>query len=175
MEEQVKQSVISLRIQMEVFNTIKDVMAYPMTRERIGHYVQELRKSRINRPASPQGMHYKKDTVDVMIDENELTTPFMMEYYADVHNKISSIPGVRRQVMTHICNQAIKDVLESCIVFIKQGDKLKVKDSRAKLTILNIIQETGTVKVEFKKLREEWPIDKLVRDIKEGGLCLMKI
>ena len=170
--EPIKQSVIQLRIELKKFDSIEEIMAYPLMKERVGHHVHELWKSRVNRPTPPAGMRYVKDTVDVMIDQNELTTSFMMKHYADVHNKVSSIPGVRRHIMTHVCSSAINDVLKSCTVALKQGDKLNVKEQRAKLTIIYIDQEKREITVMFKKLKETWTINKFVNDVLDGELYL---
>lgn len=170
--ETVKQSVIQLRIELKRFDSIEEIMAYPLTRDRIAYYVRKLIDSRMLRPAPPVGAHYKRDVVDVMIDDNELTTPFMMMYYADVHNKVSSIPGVRRNVMSYICQKAINDVLKACTLMLKQGDKLNVKDQRAKLTISYIDQEKSEIIIMFKKLKETWAINKFVNEVLAGELYI---
>lgn len=170
--EPIKQSVIQLRIELKKFNSIEEIMHYPLTRDRITYHVRKLRDSRMLIHALSAGAHYKRDTIDVMIDDNELTTPFMMIHYADVHNKVSSIPGVRRNVMTNVCQKAINDVLKSCTVALKQGDKLNVKDQRAKLTISYIDQEKSEITVMFKKLKETWAINKFVNEVLAGELYI---
>lgn len=167
-----EKSVVQLRIQLKKFNSIEEIMNDNIMKQRLNHYVKQIRDSRNDRPDPKPGYHYKKDAVDVMMNENELTTPFMLLHYADVHNKVSSIPSSKRKVMEFLFSSAVSDVFEHYTIHIKQGDKLNVKDVKAKLNIISINQEKGDVIVEMKKVTETWPIKQLVNDIMSGNIFM---
>ena len=159
-----KKSPIQLRIPLKVYKNIEEIMVEPLLEQRIRHYISVLLSERTSRKALA-GMRFLRDAVDAMINEKELNTAFMLAHYADVHNKVSSIPASKRNVMSYICTRSINDVLNDSIVYAHQGDKFNVAGSKSKLSIVSINETDSTLVVELKKVKETWPIQQFVNSV----------
>jgi hypothetical protein len=165
---------VEIFINLKNFNNIEEVMAYPLTKEKVEEQIEHLRKERRTRPLPPPGRRYVRDAVDIMMDENELNTDFMIDHYLGVYHKVSNIPYSKRQVMHFICQNAINAVIRSLHVSIKEGDKLNVEGSKAKLNIIKFDKEKNTVKVMMLKKTEVWGIDQLATSLVRGDLSIIK-
>ena len=161
---------INLRIPLLEFKSIEDALNNEQVKNSIKDEINKLISSRINRPSAPAGMHYKRDIIDVMIDEYELTLSFMLEHFADVYNKVSNIPGTRRNVMSHVCMNAIAIVLKANTVIVKEKDKFHVNGSRAKLSVIKIDTKDKSITVRLNKIDETWLINDFVKSLLDKTL-----
>ena len=165
---------VEIFITLKSFKDVRDIMSYPLTRDKIEEQINELKKERRTRPEPPPGRHYVRNGIDMMMEQNEFNTDFMMEHYLDVYYKVIYMPRSKREVMHFICQNAFNAVIRSLHVSIKEGDKLNVEGSKAKLNIIKFDKEKNTVKVMMLKKTEVWGIDQLATSLVRGDLSIIK-
>ena len=165
---------LSIKIRLKSFNTIDEVVNDTFFVARVKHHLGEVLKQRLKRPEAPVGYHYKKDGLDLLIQDELITSKYFINNYADIYNKVSSITSARREVISFVCSKAVNDTLNHYDIDVTAGDKFNVKESRAKLKVIEIKQENNTVTIEMLKVRETWPISKLVESVSDGTLTLIK-
>lgn len=168
--KEIEKSHIQLRIQLNTFDSVEEVLAFPLTKVCIERHISNAKSARFIRPNAGPGRRYIRDGFDIMSDNGEMNVEFMLTYFADVHNKVSPIPRIKRDTMLYICGNAINEVLKSCTVIVVQGDKMNVVGSRAKLTVLRIMEQDSTIEVQLLKVKEIWPVAKFVQSVKDGTL-----
>lgn len=159
------------RISLErKFSSIEELLSNEDFLPYLENEVSSFINQRLNRPELPHGKRYVRDAVDTMLAEGEITTSFMLEYYPHIYHKISSMPSAKRDVVSHICSNAINKFIQETTIYVEEFSKLNVRDSKAKLKVLSIDNGEQKVKIEFLKKRETWNIGKLVKKIEDGTL-----
>lgn len=165
---------VSIKIRIKSFNSIEEVVSDDIFVDRVKHYLSNVLKQRKERAEAPVGYHYKKDGLDLLMNDGNANYVYFINNYPDIYNKVSNITSARRDVISFVCSNAAKETFEHYDVNVTAGDKFNVKESKAKLKVISIKQENNTVTVEMLKKRETWPIQKFVSSLVDGTLTLIK-
>ena len=165
---------LSIKIRLKSFNSINEVVNDTFFVARVKHHLDEVLKQRRTRPEAPVGYHYKKDGLDLLIANNEAEVHFFVNNFPDIYEKVSNITSARRDVISFVCNNAVRETLDHYDINVIADNKFNVKESRAKLKVISIKQEDNTITIEMLKKRETWPIQKFVESVSDGTLTLFK-
>ena len=165
---------IVIKIRLKSFNSIDEVVSDEFFVDRVKHHLSVVLKKRRERQEPPVGYHYKKDGLDMLINDGLCNYVYFIKNFPDIYAKVSNISSARRDVIIFVCNNAIKETLEHYDIAVTSGDKFNVKESRAKLKVISIKQEDSNITIEMLKKRETWPIQKFVESVSDGTLTLFK-
>ena len=130
-------------------------------------------KQRRERADAPAGYHYKKDGLDMLINDGANYVYFISNF-PDIYAKVSNISSARRDVISFVCNNAVAETLDHYDISVTVCDKFHVKEQRAKLKVIDIKHEDSSITIEMLKKRETWPIQKFVESVSDGTLTLIK-
>jgi len=166
---------LAINIRLKSFNSIEEMVKDNYFVDRVKYYLDEILRQRFLREDAPAGYRYKKDGLDLLIQDELATSKYFINNYPNIYNKISSITSARRNVIEFVCGKAVNDTLNNYKINVTVGDKFNVKESRAKLKVIDIKQEDNTITIEMLKKRETWPISKFVESVIDGTLTLIKI
>lgn len=165
---------LSIKIRLKSFNSIDEVVNDTFFVARVKYHLSEVLKQRHARPAAPIGYHYKKDGLDMLVNESNANYVYFINNFPDIYAKVSNISSARRDVISFVCNNAVAETLDHYDITVIAGNKFHVKESRAKLKVIDIKQEDSTITIEMLKKRETWPIQKFVNSVSDGTLTLIK-
>lgn len=165
---------VSIKIRLKSFNSIEEVVNDEFFVDRVKHYLGEILKQRHVRKEPPAGYHYKKDGLDMLMNESNANYLYFINNFPDIYAKVSNISSARREVISFVCSNAVRETLDHYDINVIADNKFNVKESRAKLKVISIKQEDNTITIEMLKKRETWPIQKFVESVSDGTLTLIK-
>lgn len=165
---------LSIKIRLKSFNSIDEVVNDTLFVARVKYHLEKVLVERVGRKDPPAGYHYKKDGLDMLMNEDNANHVYFINNFPDIYAKVSNISSARRDVISFVCNNAVAETLDHYDITVTSGNKFHVKESRAKLKVIDIKQEDSTVTIEMLKQRETWPIQKFVESVSDGTLTLIK-
>ena len=125
-----------------------------------------------NRPILPKGEVYIKSLYEKMNDDDQFNAEFLIQQYAEIRMKKSSLPSQRRAVVVDVVEQAIQELLDQNKLTIVPGCVFSVRNERARMKIVSIDKKNETLVISFKNKRETWSFIKLVDGIRSNVLIL---
>lgn len=169
-----KEIVTSITIISKSFRTIIEICQDPEFRKFVQKNVNALHKQRHERPVAGEGRYYAKTGYDYLQNDNELSTAYFADAFPDIYIKRSSLSSAKRAIIAQSCFPAITETIKHYEVVVSVGDKLSVKDQRAKLQVLALDNSACTIKVRMLKVTEVWPIDRFVKSLEQGDISVVK-
>ena len=107
-----------------------------------------------------------------MNDDDQFNAEFLIQQYAEIRMKKSSLSSQRRAVVVDVVEQAIQELLDQNKLTIVPGCVFSVRNERARMKIVSIDNKNETLVISFKNKRETWSFIKLVDGIRSNVLIL---
>ena len=98
---------IAIKIRLKSFNSIDEVVSDEFFVDRVKHHLSDVLKKRRERQEPPVGYYYKKDGLDMLINDGVCNYVYFINNFPDIYAKVSSISSARRDVISFVCNNAI--------------------------------------------------------------------
>ena len=79
---------IVIKIRLKSFNSIDEVVSDEFFVDRVKHHLGEVLKQRLKRPEAPVGYHYKKDGLDILMNESNANHVYFINNFPDIYAKV---------------------------------------------------------------------------------------
>lgn len=97
---------------MKQFTTLDEIISDDVFTEEVKKEIANFRKNRATRKPAPDGMKYKRDWLDAMVDDGQLNADFFISNIKLIWERCSSLPSVKRTVIRNVCDNAVLRMLE---------------------------------------------------------------
>lgn len=159
---------VTLKDYTHVAQVLADSGLINATNNAVNNIFHKLR----NRPLLQKGEVYIKTLYEKMNDDGQLDAEFLIQEYAEIRMKKSSLSSQRRAVVVDVVEQAIQELLDQNKLTIVPGCVFGVRNERARMKVVSIDNEEETLVISFKKKRETWSFIKLIDGIRSNVLIM---
>jgi len=104
------------------FNSIDDIINDSVFTDMLRKNINELKKSRENRPEPKKGFKYKRDWYDRMKKDNNFNFDYFIKNIPFIWVKKSLLSSEMRNVIKFVCDKSLNETLSIKFNHFKQGN-----------------------------------------------------
>lgn len=108
------------------FETAKELIEDDVFRKNLNKIINKISLDRNTRPLPKPGYHYKRDGIDEIMEQNNLTVDYFSNNIESIWNKQSKLSSRQRTIISSVCNEALYKT------FVEYGEKKEKETKKTK-------------------------------------------
>ena len=115
------------KTEKKTFNSIEEIITDDYFIQFVKECLGEVRDSYKNRPEAPAGMRYKKGAYDQLQNEGNFNSSYFIKNISNIWMKKSSLNMLQRNLISNVCNFALKKTFLEYQKQYELKNKIKTK------------------------------------------------